>query len=112
MSEDGPNIPPLRPLDYASRNRKYQEYGSPIPSFILGIIGGVLGSIAVIILLVGTFGGGAISLVVLALIILAGVSFLQFRSKRRGAFIAGSICGVFLLVLLAGGVCFAVLSHI
>jgi hypothetical protein len=111
MSDSGSNRP-LEPLHYASKDRGYQTYGSPLPSFILGMVGGLLGTIAVILLLVGMLGQGAISMVILSLIMLAGVFYLQFASKRRGAFLAGSICGFFLLALLAGGVCFAVLAHI
>jgi hypothetical protein len=74
------------------------------------MLAGFLGLIGTILLIGGLLGNGIFSLVVISGLILICVLYLPIRSKRRGAFIAGSICGFFLLILLAGGVCFAVLS--
>jgi len=110
MSEPGPNIPPLQPLDYASKNREY-PYGSPLPSYFLGMAAGFLGSIFIILVIIGSLANGIVFFLIAGLALI-GVIFLAYRSKMRGAFIAGSISGFFLMLLVAGGVCFAILRNI
>jgi hypothetical protein len=114
MSEPGPNIPPLQPLDYASKNREY-PYGSPLPSYLLGMAAGFLGSIFIILVIIGALANGVAygtAFFLIAGLALIGVIFLAYRSKMRGAFIAGSISGFCLMLLVAGGVCFAILRNI